>query len=105
MMEDRKTRTLETQIEMLIQVISLTLDDAVDGLALASRACMSRFHFQRVFRKAVGETPAALRRRLLLERAAYILETTRQDVTEIAFDAGYESLEGFSRAFRRAYGI
>lgn len=104
-MEDRKNQTLETQIDTLIQVISLTLDDAADGLALASHACMSRFHFQRVFRKAVGETPGALRRRLLLERAAYVLETTRMDVTEIAFDSGYDSLQGFSRAFRRAYHV
>jgi AraC-like DNA-binding protein len=66
---------------------------------------LSRFHFQRTFRRYYGETPGELRRRLRLERAAHILSTTELGVTETAFDAGYESLEGFSRAFRRAYGV
>lgn len=72
---------------------------------LAEQAFLSRFHFGRVFRDMVGKTPGDMERRLRLERAASQLRDTRRDVTEIAFDAGYESLEGFSRAFRRAYGL
>ena len=76
-----------------------------DEAALAERACLSRFHFGRVFRRFVGEAPSKMERRLRLERAAHSLSATGQDVTSIAFDAGYDSLEGFSRAFRRAYGL
>ena len=72
---------------------------------LAEQVFLSRFHFGRVFRHVVGETPGGMERRLRMERAASELRDTRRDVTEIAFDAGYESLEGFSRAFRRAYGL
>ncbi len=46
-----------------------------------------------------------MRRRLLLERAAWQLSSTRFPVTEIAFEANYNSLEAFTRAFRRAFGI
>lgn len=82
-------------------------DDAPpeDEAALADRACLSRFHFGRVFRRFVGEAPGEMERRLRLERAAHALSATGQDVTGIAFDAGYDTLEGFSRAFRRAYGL
>ena len=76
-----------------------------DAQALAERAYLSRFHFGRVFRRFVGEAPGEMERRLRLERAAHALLSTGQDVTGIAFDAGYDSLEGFSRAFRRAYGL
>ncbi len=76
-----------------------------DAAALAARAYLSRFHFGRVFRRFVGEAPGEMERRLRLERAAHALRATAQDVTGIAFDAGYDSLEGFSRAFRRAYGL
>src|SRR5699024_8547730 len=50
-----------------------------------------------------GEPPVALRRRVELERAAWQL---RQgvSVTDVAFGSGYASVEGFSRAFARAYG-
>jgi hypothetical protein len=53
----------------------------------------------------LDETPIAMRRRLLLERAAWQLSRTRLSVTDISLDAGYGSLEAFTRAFRKAFGI
>jgi hypothetical protein len=44
-----------------------------------------------------------MRRRVMLERAAWRLRGGAS-VTDVAWEAGYESLEGFSRAFARAYG-
>ena len=52
----------------------------------------------------VGETPLELLRRLRLERAACALRDSATPVTSVAFDAGYETHEAFSRAFRTAYG-
>ena len=46
-----------------------------------------------------------MRRRLLLERAAWQLGRTKISVTEIAFQADYGSLEAFTRAFRRAFRV
>ena len=91
--------------DVFVGLIGTSLDAVTDGGSLARDANYSRFYFQRLFREATGETPSDLRRRLRLERAAYRLRHTRQPVTEIAFEAGYESLEGFSRTFRKAYGI
>ena len=76
-----------------------------DGSEMAGNACMSRYHFSRVFERNVGESPGALRRRLILERAAFELRTTDVRVLLIAFDAHYDSAEGFSRAFKRAFGL
>lgn len=56
-----------------------------------------------MFAGMVGESPGELLKRLRLERAALSLKA-QQRVTEVAFDAGYESLEAFSRAFRSAFG-
>lgn len=70
---------------------------------LASAANASPFHFARQVSDAAGEAPMALRRRVLLERAAWRLQRGAA-VTETAFEAGYESVEGFTRAFTRAYG-
>ena len=79
------------------------LDGAVDLTALAREAALSPLHFHHVFRGMVGETPLELHRRLRLERAATQLVTTSTSVTTIAFAAGYETHESFTRAFRRAY--
>lgn len=77
----------------------LSIDDA------ASRAYLSRSHFDRVIRAVAGEPPVAFRRRVLLERAAYRLATSSDTILEIALECGYSSHEAFVRAFRRAYGV
>jgi AraC-like DNA-binding protein/uncharacterized damage-inducible protein DinB len=70
---------------------------------LARQAYQSRTQFHRLFRTVVEETPAAMRRRLLLERAAYQLARTGLSVTDVALNANYGSLEAFTRAFRKAF--
>jgi AraC-like DNA-binding protein len=88
-----------------VAVLAEALDDhGAGGEQLASRLHLSRFHCDRLVRAAAGEPPAALRRRVLLERAAYRLATTDHDVLRVAVEAGYQSNEAFTRAFRRAYG-
>ncbi len=90
-------------VQAAIEHIAQHLDDALELEALARLACLSPFHFHRVFRGMVGETPLELSRRLRLERAAWRLRDKQRAVTEIAFDAGYETHEAFTRAFRVAY--
>ena len=89
--------------QRVVEQIATELDQALDLEDLAAGACLSPFHFHRVFRGMVGETPVELLRRLRLERAAWQLGHTDRAVTEIAFDAGYETHEAFTRAFRANY--
>lgn len=90
-------------VQRTIDRIVQNLDDALDLETLADQACLSPFHFHRVFRGMVGETPLELIRRLRMERAAWRLSASRCAVTEIAFDAGYDTHEAFTRAFRTSY--
>jgi AraC-like DNA-binding protein len=88
-----------------VDVLASTLDEHdVKGTELAARVHLSRHHFDRVVTAAAGEPPAAFRRRILLERAAYQLLVSGRTVLEVALDAGYSSHEAFTRAFARAYG-
>jgi AraC-like DNA-binding protein len=87
-----------------VVLASLDDDDAAAG-DLARRAYKSRSHFFRLFQALIEESPGALRRRVLLERAAWQLGRTQLSVTEIALTANYGSLEAFSRAFRSAYRV
>jgi AraC-like DNA-binding protein len=90
----------------LLDLVVGTLDDpTADGRELARRAAFSRDHLDRLLGGATGETPVALRRRLLLERAAWTLRAGEATPTDAAGPAGYASLAAFSRAFSRAYGV
>lgn len=89
----------------LIDLVLASLDDPDGGGAeLARRASFSRDHLDRLLSAATGETPVALRRRLLLERAAWRLREG-SSASEAADGAGYGSLAAFSRAFARAHGV
>ncbi len=101
-----KTTTQNEYTKRILGVlvhIQTHLDDALDLEELASRACFSPFHFHRVFRGMVGEPVMEHVRRLRLERAAYQLKSSERAVTQIAFDAGYETHEAFTRAFRAMF--
>jgi AraC-like DNA-binding protein len=87
----------------LSEVVWNSLDGNCTTEELSRQAFRSRTQFHRLFRALIEETPAAMRRRLLLERAAFQLKNSAKPVTEIAFDANYSSLEAFTRAFRKAF--
>jgi AraC family transcriptional regulator len=94
----------ETAVERTVAHIARTLDEALDLAAIAKAAALSPFHFHRVFRGMLGETPLEMHRRLRLERAAQRLLASDASITTIAFDAGYETHEAFTRAFHQAFG-
>lgn len=93
----------EEAVQRVVERITANLDQALELTTLADGAGLSPFHFHRIFRGMVGETPLELSRRLRMERAAWQLIQSREAVTEIAFDAGYETHEAFTRAFRTSY--
>jgi AraC family transcriptional regulator len=88
----------------VVDAVLEALDEDLDGPALAARAMLSPFHFNRLVRAGIGEAPAGFRRRLLLERAAWQLGRGAT-VIEASLEAGYDAVEAFSRAFSRAFGV
>lgn len=95
------TDALTAFVDLLAQVLD---EPATTGAELARRLHLSRFHAGRVIAAAAGEPPARLKRRVLLERAAYQLVTSDRTILDVAVEAGYSSHEAFTRAFVRAYG-
>src|ERR1700745_176258 len=91
--------------DRLSTIVANSLDTQAKTQDLARHAYKSRTQFHRLFRTVVEETPAPMRLRLLLERAAYQLAHTGISVTDVALDANYGSLEAFTRAFRKAFRI
>ncbi|WP_409330709.1 helix-turn-helix domain-containing protein [Trujillonella humicola] len=101
-MSDEKTPAAGR--DRLRELIDAVLDEDNRTLPdMAGDAYASPWYFSRQVTRGAGEPPVALRRRVLLERAAWQLRQGTS-VTDAAFAAGYDSVEGFARAFARAYG-
>ena len=93
------------RLERVFRWLADHLDDAVDLATLADVACLSPYHFHRVYHSMQGETVTDTVRRLRLHRAAVELITGELPVQRIARRAGYGSQEAFTRAFKTAYGV
>jgi AraC-like DNA-binding protein len=87
--------------ELLDAVVDAVNTDVGD---MARSSYASEFHFSREVRRLTGESPAALRRRIMLERAAWRLHRG-ESVTAVAADEQWSSAEVFSRAFSRTFGV
>jgi AraC family transcriptional regulator len=94
----------ERMLRVLVH-IQQRLDDEMPLAELARVAYFSPYHFHRIFRGMVGESVKGHIRRLRLERAAMHLKQTKRSVARIAFEAGYETHESFTRAFRDWFGL
>ncbi len=79
------------------------LDEDIDLNRLAEVACLSPYHWHRVYHALHGETIATTVRRLRLHRAAGFLAYSSMPVDEIAARSGYSSVQAFTRAFHADY--
>jgi AraC-like DNA-binding protein len=93
--------TFAAWLDALVETID---EHDLTGDELAARLHLSRFHLDRIVSSTAGEAPGSLRRRILLERSAFRLATSRRTVLDVATEAGFGSNEAFTRAFRRSYG-
>ena len=92
------------RIRRVVDYLGAHLDDTLDLETLARVACLSPYHFHRVYRGLLGETVNDTVRRLRLNRAALDLLDREVSVERAARRAGYGSQAAFTRAFRAEYG-
>ena len=107
-METQRSNAQEGWRERILRVLVFLqehLDEEVALERLARLADASPYHFHRMFRGLVGEPVAAHVRRLRLERAAMRLKAGERSLIDLALEAGYESHEAFTRAFRRTFDM
>lgn len=102
---DRPFVSYEDKLNRLLTYIYDNIDEDLSLDTLADIACMSRYHWHRVFRAMTGETLAAVVRRMRLNIAANTLIHEDTPVRKIAEQVGYKNLASFSRAFKVTHGV
>ncbi len=92
-------------VEHAIQVMHTHLDEALTLEDLAGVACLSPFHFARVFRHLTGTPPGEFLSALRFQAARHLLLTTSLSVTDICFEVGYSSPGSFTSRFTQLVGL
>lgn len=100
-----KTEVKDDRIYDSLAYIRKNLHEQIDVYQLAERACMSKDHFIRLFRRETGDTPNAYVIQRKMERAELMLVTTDNSVKSIASALGYDDYSYFNRVFKKNAGI
>ncbi|MCL2405452.1 MAG: helix-turn-helix domain-containing protein [Defluviitaleaceae bacterium] len=92
-------------IQKAIDYIETNIVDDLSIASIASQACMSTSHFQRVFLAVCGVSVGDYIRSRKLALAGKEIINTNAKIIDIAYKYGYETPEGFSRAFNRFHNV
>ena len=71
---------------------------------ISKQACLSRYHFLRLFRDTFETTPHQYLIQKRIEKAKELLRLRSLSVTDVCFEVGFESLGSFSSLFRKCVG-
>lgn len=91
-------------VERGVDYIEANLSESLQLSAIAEAACMSRFHFARLFREQTGLSPMEYLRMRRIERARQLLRANGQRIGQIASELGFYDQSHFVRWFRRSLG-
>src|SRR5712692_36084 len=86
------------------QYIDDCFDLPLDLAEISKQACLSRYHFLRLFRNAFDTTPHQYLIHRRIEKAKELLRWRELNVTDVCFEVGFQSLGSFSALFRRSVG-
>ena len=92
-------------MQKAIDYIEEHLTETIDYETLAAQSFSSSYHFQRVFSILCGFTIGEYIRNRRLSLAGQELASSDAKVIDVALKYGYESPDGFARAFQRFHGI
>jgi AraC family transcriptional regulator len=93
------------RLKRVLDFVEARLGDDISLDDLAAEACLSPFHFSRLFRDATGKSPHRYLTERRIETAKRSLRADGASLAEIALDSGFGSQANFIRAFRKATGM
>jgi len=101
-----KAPTLEPRrLKRVLDFIEARLGEDLPLEDLASQACLSPFHFSRLFTDATGLSPHRFVVQRRVKAAQAMLADQQASLAEIAIDNGFGSQANFTRVFRKATGM
>lgn len=87
------------------EFIDVSFKEELSLKKIAEEACISRFHFLRLFKEIFNETPHQYVSRKRIENATNLLSSTDMPVTQICNEVGFDSLSSFSWLFKQRLGF
>jgi transcriptional regulator GlxA family with amidase domain len=103
--EDTKKKSLPQNIHSVLRYVDKNLTSQISLEILAKIACSSKYHFCKVFKKHMDMSPlryVALKR---VKKAEELLMYSDMNISEVAWEAGFNDLSNFNKHFKKYTGI
>ena len=91
-------------VQRMQDYIAAHLDTDISMADLARVSRYSPWYSYRLFVDLLHMTPAVYIRRLRLSRSALRLRDEKVKIIDVAYDSGFESVDGYQRAFYKEFG-
>ena len=95
----------DRRLRRVLDFMAAHLEEDIGLDELASAACLSPFHFSRLFRNRTGVPPCRYLSQLRLDLAKSLLAAGEQPLSEIALRCGFSSQCSFNKAFLKSAGM
>ena len=92
-------------VQKMQDYIEAHLAEEITLAVLADICSLSPWYAHRLFREHTGYAPAEYIRRMRLAKSALRLKAEHTKIIDVAFDLGFASVDGYTRAFRKEFGI
>lgn len=102
---DRSPSLDPRRLQRVLDYIESSLGDEIRLEDLAAQACLSPYHFSRLFREATGLSPNRYVTDRRVQAARHELARNRLSLVEIALEFGFGSQANFTRVFRKAVSL
>ena len=96
---------LSKRIQKVLDYIHTNINSAMEIRDMADVACMSEFHFIRIFSELCGCTPYQYIIKLRIDKAKKLISRNSYSINEISQACGYDSVQTFRKCFKRETGF
>lgn len=103
--KERSQGLTRQQVQSVTDFIQAHLGQDLTLEALAQQAGFSSYHFARLFRQTMGESPHQFVLRQRVERAQHLLKKTNAPLAHIALESGFANQSHLTRIFKRYLGL
>ena len=91
-------------VQRMQDYIESNLEQDISMADIAKAAGYSPWYSYRLFQSLLRMTPSVYSRRLRLSKSALRLRDEKVRIIDVAYDSGFESVDGYQRAFYREFG-
>jgi len=96
----------EEMLQRLVQLMEKHIDDSGFNVnKMCEMVHLSHMHFIRKVRQLTGKTPSDLLKSFRMKRAKDLLAQQKINISEVAYQVGYDLPNSFSRVFRQEFGM